>query len=69
MGTEVIQIKRDKHSKRKKTREKRDGKMGESFCWRESRNREEGRYATHNLALHLLSPPPVTRLKIKIKIK
>lgn len=43
---------------------------GQSFCWRESRNREEGGGdATHNLALHLLSPPPVTRLKIKIKIK
>lgn len=29
----------------------------------------EGVHATHNLALHPLSPPPVTGLKIKIKIK
>lgn len=37
---------------------------------RESRNGEaEGWHATHKLALRLLSPPPVTRLKIKIKIK
>lgn len=62
----MIKIKRQTSKAKEKTREKRDGKKG---VVGERAEIERGGYATHNLALHLLSPPPVTRLKIKIKIK
>lgn len=73
----MIKIKRQTRRAREKKQGKRDGKIrrgwkGEwgSLFVGERRNREEGGgSATQNLALNLLSPPPVTRLKIKIKIK
>lgn len=62
----MIKIKRQTSKAKEKTREKRDGKKD---VVGERAEIERGGYATHSLALHLLSPPPVTRLKIKIKIK
>ena len=65
-------IKRQQTGKaNEKTTAKRYGKMVDvgGGLFGGERAQRRGGYATHNLALHLLSPPSVTRLKIKIKIK
>lgn len=61
----MIKIKRQDKKSRRKNKRCKDGQR------RRSRRGGGGGgvNATHNLALHPLSPPPVTRLKIKIKIK
>lgn len=65
----MIKMKRQTSKAKEKTRGKDGNKGGVVFLLEREQKKSEGEYATHNLALHLLSPPPVTRLKIKIKIK